>query len=85
MAGKINPFPALVTSYNVHSSVAFSICQKDGTGHPAQILIVHACTGEVQFYKMNIYIYMLGLTSLQEKRSHCTLKFLQSILEFSEI
>lgn len=56
MGGKVNPFPALVTSYDIHSSIAFSICQKDGTGHPAQIPTVHACTGEVQFCKMNIYI-----------------------------
>ena len=44
---RVNPFPALMTSYDVNGT-AFPICWNDDVWCPVGILAVHACSLELE-------------------------------------
>ena len=52
-----NPFPALATSCDIHGK-ELPFCQKDTTGHPCQILTLHAISKEAKFYTTT---FLIGL------------------------
>ena len=58
----INPFPAHMTSYDVHGE-AFLTCQKDVMGHPARTPAVRACSWEVKFSRKK-WMFLDNLTHL---------------------
>lgn len=49
----LNPFPALITSHNVHGKV-FAICHKEVTGRPVKVGLFMRCSGEANFEKINV-------------------------------